>query len=504
MVRLAGLSAVAGSAAIIAATPGANASYFDTAYNSVCKGAADFHGLGASTQRSALLDGWGATLGAPSPGGPNATGFGYDAGADYSLCGEFKLPGDGGTKTFSYRATGSGSCIDALGGKNANDPRTWVDATDPNNPVTVSDLAYCGTDDAPTQQQIDWAEQGPPVHPAEAQFLTIPVAQVAIAPVVRLPDGCQVGDQSKRSISRTVLSNAFEGNLSKWSDIFGTAITAASGSGLSDADCQNAAFVRVVRLDSSGSTFLFKRYLNQASHATGGDSFDWRDPADGGTLANTDWPNVGTIVRGDASGAGSVLDKLSAQNATGGIAYADLATARAKTYGWTYSGTYAPDDTKLWLRAQRIGNDSYVSPAVTNAQAATGANAGAACQNVTYKNAPTTDLSASWQPVDATETATDFPICGLTYQVASVWNFDTKNARYKPVWAGETQGENRAYRDFLRYELGIIRPGVGPSKLAPLGYAKLPADILVTAQNAAKQIGWLRASTDPAPADPVS
>ncbi len=112
------------------------------------------------------------------------------------------------------------------------------------------------------------------------------VAQVAITPVVRLPDGCQVADQSKRSITRTQLSTAFEGTSTTWSDIFGTAITAISGSGETNASCQSTAFVRVVRLDSSGTTFLFNRYLNQASHSTGGDGFDWRDPGDGGTLAN--------------------------------------------------------------------------------------------------------------------------------------------------------------------------------------------------------------------------
>jgi ABC-type phosphate transport system substrate-binding protein len=450
-----------------------------------------------------MLNGWGATLGAPTPGGPNPLGFGYDAGSDYAACGVFKTAADGGTKTLNYRATGSGSCLDVVGGKTTTDPRNYNDGT-----ATVSNIAFCGTDDPPTEDQITNAEQGAPVHPSEGQLLTIPVAQVAIAVNVRLPDGCQVGDVAKRNISRNQANLAYEGVATTWADIFGTGITAQTGSGLTGADCQAKPFARVVRLDNSGSTFLFKRYLQQASHAAGGDAFDWRDPTEGGTLGNSAWPNdsgATAVVRGSANGAGALLDALSAQTVNGGIGYADVGTARSKNYAWDYSGGYAPTDTSLWLRVQRIANDAFVGPAVANAQVVSGGNAGAACQNVQYTNQVTaSNLGASWFPATAVTTASDFPICGLTHQLAWLWGFDTKNAVYKPVQAGATEGEWRAARDYLKYELGLIRPGVGPSKLAPLGYAKLPSDVLATAQAEAAKVGWLRSSTDPNPADPVT
>lgn len=498
--RLACLAA--GSVAALAVASPSQAAYFTSASAGVCKGADNFHGVGASTQRDVLLQGWGATLLAPTPGGPNATGFGYEAGADYANCSVFETAADGGTKVLDYRAAGSGSAIDAFGAKAANDPRSWTDAS---TATTYTDFAFGGTDDPPTEQQIAWAEEGPPAHPTEGQLLTIPVAQVAIAAAVRLPDGCQLADQANRNLSRQQADLAFQGLSTTWRDLFGTAVTAVSGSGLTSDECRDKSFKRVVRLDSSGSTFVFKRYLNAASHVSGGSAFDWRDPADGGTLTNQTWPNdagATAVVRGAANGAGSLLDALNAQSENGGLGYADVSTLRAKSFGWDYSGSYAPDDKTLWLRAQRINNTNYNSPAVTNAQVATGSNAGAACNGVTYDNQPAT-LGESWQPASAVLTPTDFPACGLTYQMTWLWGFDTENSRFKAVQAGATEGEWRAVRDYLRYVLGVIRPGVGPSKLAPLGYAKLPTDVATKAIQAANKVGWLRASTDPQPADPV-
>jgi ABC-type phosphate transport system substrate-binding protein len=505
-IRLA-LSAAGSVVALAAIVPGASqASYFEAANTGICKGADNVFALGASTQRSALLDGWGATLGQPSPGGPNALGFGYDASLDYADCGVFKTPADGGTKSINYRATGSGSCIDAVGAKSANDPRNYVEGVAPNQ-TTTSNISFCGSDDPPTEQQIAWAEQGPPVHSADGQLLTIPVAQIAVGVQVRLPDGCQVADSSKRQLSRDQINLAFEGVSSTWGDLFGTNMTAdGTVAGLTGAQCRAKQFTRVVRFDSSGTTFVFKRYLQAASHAAGGDNFDWRDPSEGGTLGNTQWPAGNTpTTTANANGAGAQLDTLSALGANGGIGYADVATARSKGYAWDQAGSgYVANDTKLWVRSQRIADDSYISPAISNARVTSGSNAGANCVNVQYANQVTsTNLGASWFNTTAVPTPTDYPICALTYQLAWMWGQDPQHG-FAKVQSGSTEGEFRATKDFLRYELGVIRPGIGQGKLATLGYQKLPTDVLATAKNQVNQIGWLRASTDPLPGDPIT
>jgi ABC-type phosphate transport system substrate-binding protein len=503
--RISAAVAVASVAGLAAIAPGAQASYFQAPQsNGVCQGVDNLHGIGASGLRGAQVA-WGNTLGAPSPGAPLAQGFGYDGGADYPACAVFKTAADGGSKVFDYRATGSGSCTTILGAGAANQPRQYFDGT-----TTLNDVGYCGTEDAPTEAQIGFAEEGPTTastHPAEAQLLTIPVAQVAAAINVRLPDGCQVGDSSKRQISRDAAEGAFEGTATTWGAIFGTDMT-ASGASPTSAECRAKAFKRVVRLDSSGTTFLLKRYLQGVTDLPGGSSFDWREPSFGGTLANTAWPNdtgATAVLRGDANGNGSLLDKLSLQTANGGIGYADLATARSKSYGWDFTGgTYVATDRNLWLRVQRIANDTYNSPAISNAQVTSGTNLGSACVNVTYSNTPSTNLGASWAPATAVPTPTDYPVCGLNYMVTSLWGFDTEANRFTKVWAGSTAGEFRATKDYLRYVTGLIRPGVGPGLLPSNGYAKLPPDVLATAQCAVKQIGWLRASSDPQPESSIS
>ncbi len=502
---LTALAAVASVAALVAIAPSAQASYFDTEFNGVCKNSTALHGIGMSGGRGAMVA-WGNTLGAPSPAAPLQQGFGYDAGADYATCAAYRTAADGGTKVFDYRATGSGSCLDILGAKAANDPRTWIDTT-PEPDVTVNDVGYCGTEDAPTEAQIGFAEEGPPAHPSEAQMVTIPVAQVAITISVRLPDQCFV-DQAGRSISRTEANLAFQGVNTKWSDIFGTDIKAQTGSGLTNQQCQDKVFQRVVRKDNSGTTFLLKRYLHAASNLAGGDGFDWREPSIGGTLANNAWPNdvANPVVRGDENGTGSMLDKLNSAplGANGGLSYGDVSTARTKTYGWVYNGsTYDANDTKIWLRVQRISNELYNSPAITNAQVASGNNAASACLNVDYVDEPTTNLGQSWSDATAVATPTDYSVCGLNYVVTSRWGFDTEAGRFRKVFEGSNQGEFRVVRDFLRYVTGIIKPGDGPAKLPPAGFSKMPADIQATAQCASKLIGWLRSGSDGQPGDAI-
>ena len=509
--------AVAGVAGLAAIAPTAQASYFQAPQSGgVCQGVDNLNGLGMSGGRGIFVA-MGNTIGQPTPAAPLAQGFGYDAGADYAACSVFKTAADGGTRTATYRATGSGSCVNSMLGSTGTDgvptrniPRQWID-TAPEPDVTVTDVAYCGTEDAPTEAQIGFSEEGPdlaPTHAAEAQMMTIPIAQVAISISARLPAGCQVADSSKRQISRDDAADAFEGTITTWGDIFGTDLS-ATGASPTSAQCRTTALKRVVRRDASGSTFLLKRYLQGVSTLPGGTSFDWREPSIGGTLLNNAWPNdagATAVTRGDANGTGSMLDKLNSAtfDTTGGLSYGDVFTARGKGFGWDFTGgAYAAADPKLWLRVQRIPNDTYVSPAVSNAQVTSGNNLGSNCVNVQYSNQPSSDLGQSWSETTAVPTPTDYSVCGLNYVVTSLWGFDTEANRFTKVWAGSTAGEFRAAKDFLRYVTGLIRPGTGPALLPPGGFAKLPTDVQLTAQCAVKQMGWLRASADPQPTSPI-
>lgn len=506
--RLARLAAIAvsGAAAAAVTAPAADAAYFTsspTNYQGICRNADSFKGLGASTLKSVFLSDWGARI-VPDPtnpaaaDGPNAVGFGYDVSLDYPQCSIYKTAADGGTKSVSYSPTGSGSGLSAFGMRGG--ARAYSG---------VTDFMFIGTDDPPTEQQIAQAEANNADHPSESQLLTIPVAQVAITAATRLPDGCQV-PASYRNLTRDAVEAAFAGTKTTWGELYGDRIQAVAGSGKTNADCRGITFVRVVRKDVSGSTFLFKRYLEAAARKAGA-STDWRDKdSEGGTYGNVEWPAPGgapAVVRGSSNGAGALLDALAAQSANGGIGYADIATMRSKDFGWSYNGSYDQADAKFWNKVQRIENDDIISPAVNNAQNASGGQAGAQCTGVTYRDVPS-DLGGSWFNTSAVLTPIDYPVCGLTYFVAPMWGYDTKASDNTPfrrlVQPGTSQAQYRGMKDFMKYVTGQVRPGAGPGKLAPAGYQKVPAAINAKAQSATNKLGWYRASNDPAPADPVN
>ncbi len=476
--------AACGLAAIAAAAPAAHAAstYPDPLYPSThdqqCERSASLiQGLGSSLQRTAQLN-WGAEIVAPDPASPLAKGFGYDAGG----CATYKLPADGGTKKITYAPSGSGAARTAFGA---------IDAPGGARNLTVD---FGGTDDAPTATQLTNANEGPNVVAGsdsdDGVLNTIPVAQAGITVTIRIPDGCQIGSAAARQLSRTKVEGFFRGlsAFDQWYELFGTSnVKASAGSGLTDAQCQAKKPARVVRFDNSGSTFLFKKYLQEAAAG----AFDWREPGQGGTLANNAWPS--TTINAGVNGAGAQLDRLTAQDVNGGIAYADLASARGRNYGWDYnSGVLVPDDRTLWVRVQRISDSSYISPAKTDDQL--GAK-GARCTGVTYTNQPA-DTTGSWYDTTAVLTSTDYPICGLTYVLA--WQ--------SPTAVGiNSLGRAVGRRDYIGYMLD--RPGLGttPSgsqcdpadprygkgqcKLPANDYARLPADIFTKAQAGAQLLG---------------
>jgi ABC-type phosphate transport system substrate-binding protein len=468
------------------AAPAAHAQYPDPLYPSThdqpCEASATVtRGIGASLQRIAQLN-WGAQIIAPDPANPLAKGFGYDV----SACRAYKLPADGGTRKVTYAPSGSGSALTAFG------------ATDTPGSTRSLDVDFGGTDKPPTGEQIANANEGTNIVGGpdgdDARLETIPIAQAAVAPVVRVPDGCQIGNTSARQLSKLKLEGFFRGLTAydTFGELFGyTNVKASTGSGFTDQQCQAKKPKRVVRFDESGTTFILKKYLQLAA----GGAFDWREPDQGGTLPNTAWP-APTLTAG-VNGNGPMLDTLSAQGATGGIAYSDLGAARGRNYAWDYSagadgGTAIATDRTLWLRAQRIADGVYVSPARSDNQLGP---RGARCSHVTYAGQPA-DTGGSWFNADAVLTNTDYAICGLTYALA--WD--------RPAAVGITSpGRAVGRRDYIGYMLdrpglgtapptsqcvsGDDRYGRGQCKLALNDYARLPSSVLTAAQAAMVELG---------------
>lgn len=476
------LAAACGLVALAAAAPAAQAQYPDPLYPSThdqpCERSANLiQGFGASFQRTAHIN-WGVETVAPDPAAPLNKGFGYDAGG----CATYKLPADGGTKKVTYAPSGSGAGRTAFGATNAPGAARNLNAD------------FGGTEEAPTQTQIDNANEGPNIvagPDADDGILhTLPIAQGAVAVDIRIPDGCEIPTAAARQLSRAKVEGFFRGlaAFDQWYELFGTSnVKASAGGGLTDQQCQAKKPARVVRFDNGGTTFLFKRYLQEAAAG----AFDWREPNDGGTLANNAWP-AATVTAG-INGNGPLLDTLNAQGVNGGIGYADLGASRGRGFGWDYSGgSLVPSDRSLWVRVQRISDNSYISPAKVDNQVG---SKGARCTGVTYANQPA-DTASSWFTVTAVLTAVDYPVCGLTYAMA--WQSPTS------MGIG-TLGRAVARRDYLGYLLD--RPGLGTTplgsqcdpadsrygkgqcKLPANDYARLPADVFTKARAGAIQLG---------------
>jgi ABC-type phosphate transport system substrate-binding protein len=470
------LAAVGTVVALAALAPGAQAD-FDSGHDETCEdgGVRDILGRGASFQRSAQLA-WGAESVLINPGGPLAQGFGYDVAA----CDEFRLPADPEDPEpdfgVDYHPAGSGAGRAALG---ANGNAATRDNT----------VDFGAADEAPTQAQIDEGNEGPVEvagvrnDPDDAELHTIPVATSSIVVAVRLPDGCQVAFGADRQLTYQQIEGAFRGgtDFDTWGELFGTSITGAG--------CADKQLKRVVRLDSSGTTFAFKRYLQEAAEEVGSGQ-TWSEP----TLANQAWPNNDTnpVERGAANGNGPLLDKLSQQTVNGGIGYADLGTGRSKGYDWIDGDD---TDTSFWVYAQRIADGEFRSPASEDDGDVVGGAKGSNCEGVTYDDTSLvgTQLPAStkdsWFNVDAVLTPADYPICALTYTLA--WE-DPCTAVGSD--ADVNQDRARTAKDYLSYLVSTA----GQAKLEADDYQALPstegANVLAESVEATGALNWSTSS----------
>ncbi len=470
----------AGTLVALAVIPGNAGAAFDPSFNAACQGDLSIAGRGASFQRSAQLA-WGASSVVASPAPATAVGFGY-APTSAGGCSLFKLSADGGSQTVSFDPQGSGE------GRGVVGATTSVD-TAPNSPkgapgVRKTDIQFAAADEPPKPAQILAANMGPDQTAGtadDAVLYTVPVLQGAVATIVRLPDGCSVPNTAAgHSITRAALEGAFNGSTdyTQWGQI----LPSITGDG-----CATKAFKRVVRFDSSGTTYGLKNYLRDIKPGDFPTSQD-----------NTVWPNdtgATAVVRPAVNGGGALADTLTQQTANGGIGYVDLATARTKGFD-TESGAAGDTDKTIWLNVERKGDGTFKSPALADTKGTT--NTGANCVNVTYADVTTGGLpsvTGSWYDVTSSSSAADYPICVLSY--ALVWEDMAKaNVGHAAGLPDYTQGQARAVKDYLGYALN---PAGGQAALPGAGFQALPASIDTVSRNGQAALTWNKATTTPPP-----
>jgi ABC-type phosphate transport system substrate-binding protein len=368
---------------------------------------------------------------------------------------------------------------------------------------------FVGTDQPPTEAQT--AEMLTNGGTLEATHLeTIPVVQEAISVIAHLPEGCTAtSTETKVSPTRFFLTNkqleqVFAGEITKW-----TEITGASGAGKykitwKGESCDQT-IERVVRGDGSGTTSIFKKYLNSILPTPaefGGKT--WLQSAE--EIENTTWPNEAgdPVVRGkggageaSTSSGGKLAEWVHAHAGT--IGYAGIADARAKKDAGTESeratGNYwvetqyggTAEKPKLGEPATTPagagGEGSYNSPVKSNAN----------CEAEKYTDGtstskfPPANTQVSWTQVTTALDQKHYSICGLSYILA----YD----KYS-LFPEFTQAKTETVSDFVKFVLGTgTEEGQGVLAVKS-DYLKLPEaskaskSVLAIAQAGAERIGF--------------
>jgi ABC-type phosphate transport system substrate-binding protein len=380
--------------------------------------------------------------------------------------------GTQGTKAkpeVKYTSTGSGLGLESWG----------VNGTVPNYEASN---AFVSTDEPPNSTQIGEID----AHGAVETLQTIPVLQGAVAVIVNLPEGCTPSSKSafagRLVLNNVTLEKIFRGTITKWSEI------TDSGDKFTGKTCNaETPIKRVVRLDQSGTTHIFKKYLsviNSAAFETEkAENKTWTEVSEG--TENKTWPKAAEVVRPEKTGGGALVAKVAETPSS--IGYANLADARSnKSFTPPLGGG---SKARFWAAIQNdgLGTSGTLTYADPSSNGDKEALANANCVGEQYANGenpfPPPSVLESWNEVTTKVTEKNYTLCGLTYTLAF-----TEYSKY----AGTSLEEVTTVNNFLRFVLGT-----GTAKGSEAGqvlilnhdYLNLPSGpVLTDAQKGAENV----------------
>ena len=242
--------------------------------------------------------------------------------------------------------------------------------------------------------------------------LSFPTAGSSVAVMINLTAAvCGGTKPSAINLTGAQIALIEGGSVANWND---ARLRTNGNAGL--AAC-NEPITRVVRFDNSGTTNIFKQYLNDTtSNGATCTGNTWSTYYGGST--NNAWPQGGScadgaVVTDGINGGPALLTKL--QGTTGGIGYADLSDAVTDTTGL------------ITAKVQNAAATAYTSP-----QLGSGANCTYAGISEPNSGDPTAmvgldagddwandNQSANGAPNhwDSTNEGSLYPICGLTFDI---------------------------------------------------------------------------------------
>ena len=343
-------------------------------------------------------------------------------------------------------------------------------------------FAFVGTDEPvdPTQKtEIEKNE----TTKTEETVQTIPVVQFAVAIPIHLPENCTATSTAapgRLVLGNTTLEGIFRGTITKWSQI------TEGGDKVSGTGCNAETEIKkIVRLDQSGTSHVFKKYLGLINSGTFetelGATKSWNEVAEG--PENKTWPKAAAVERPAASGGGEEVPKVAATASS--IGYANLADVR-KNGSFSTPPSSGEGTAKFWAEVQNSGTgttkQTFADPS-TNGDVAAFANSN--CEKEKYTNGegskfPPENTAKTWNTVTTATKQTKYPICGLTY--------DTGLSKYS-AYPGTSASEAQAVLDYLQYVVDGSVAG-GQPEIVGHDYEKLPSSITKIAQNGANLLAF--------------
>jgi ABC-type phosphate transport system substrate-binding protein len=383
----------------------------------------------------------------------------------------------------TYEPLGSGAGKSSMKVREAGGPRFGM-SDEPPPPDEIAQM-NAGTGSESAETDADPSDNG--------KIHVIPAAVGAVAPLVNFPDGCDAGDLVEGSRTSTdpdlirvrFSRDEFEKVWSKdaasdtWREVFPE---------LEDSVACNQPIIRVVRYDTSGTTYAFKDYLNSID---GGEGWLTTYIAN---EENRQWPGAIVGARADCggstgpgsqedaidqltSGCGSGNDDLVAKliEVDGSIGYSDVSTARSEGLAVDPAGG---DNDTYWTQVENAGLE-FVEPTADANGYRTDGEKGANCQATEFENVPATTFD-DWSQATGVNSEVGFGICTMTYGLVFDDNAD--------VW-GVSAGEEAKARTVKDYWLNAVS-AAGQGGLFANDYAPLPPSVLPIAKAGVEAIDW--------------
>lgn len=384
-----------------------------------------------------------------------------------------KTAGCVGGPTVSYHSIGSGAGY-----------KEW------NEKEHFGTVGFIGTDNTVNLAEKESVEKKVDAGKT-SKFLTIPVLQSALAIVVNLPEHCTANSKAaagRLGLNQAILEGIYKGTIKTWKQI-----TEEEGPAdeLLGAECnKEAPIIPIVRKDGSGTTHIFKKFLNLTNStpmaSEDGKEHTWAELGEGSL--STKWPTAAGVVHPAEETNVGMLKAVAAT--PGSIGYPNLADARNPVNG----GFTGQSPQRFWVVLESSKKEKTTSKGVKitrkyidpSKNKDTAASSESNCKDTEFTNGPNGEggtfpppsADAAWNEVTAAPESKTYALCGLTYDLV-LTNYSAYASH------GGNESEAQTVKDFESY--AISKTG-GVKDIKNHDYAGIPASVIKKAQEGIAEI----------------